>query len=71
MEGDAWARLARLETCCDVHISNRNGGSGERGWTVRVSTRGSKPDAFEVTAATVPEAVLQAVSEAERRRWPS
>lgn len=70
---DIWARLAKLDGCCDVRITNNgtlsHGGEGR--WICRVSTRGAEAEAFEVSAPTMAEAVQLAVTEAERRHWPA
>jgi hypothetical protein len=70
MDGDVWPRLKRLDQCCDVHISNSPAGRGN-GWSARVSTRAKPSESFEVTGATVLDAVQRLVDEAERRGWPA
>ncbi len=70
MDGDVWARLKRLDQCCDVHISNAGAGRGN-GWSARVSTRAKPPESFEVSGATLLETVERLVAEAERRGWPT
>jgi hypothetical protein len=69
MQSDIWTRLKRLDQCCDVSISNAS--PAMQSWTARVTTRAASPQSFEVSGATLLEAVELLLDEAERREWPS
>lgn len=63
---DVWLRLALLDSRCVVRIfSTRD--FERRYWTVLVRGRDDQERRFETRGATMREAVIDAVTEAERR----
>lgn len=64
---DLWAKVARLDQCCDVHFE-RFGDPLDRRWRVVIRNSDNPPVVAE--DESLPRAMTAALLAAEARGWP-